>query len=141
MCARAHVVRDVVHQHAVKTRCIHHDDVIEALTSDRADDALHVGVLPRRSRRRTHFLNMHPVEGSRDVRKDRIAIVQWIPGCLALRKGVSQLLSRPCCCRMRGDRHVDDPSTVVGEYDEHEQQPKKVTVGTTKRSAAMIWLA
>jgi hypothetical protein len=25
-------------------------------------------------------------------------------GCLALRKGVSQLLSRPCCCWMRGDR-------------------------------------
>ena len=70
------LVHDVVHEHAVKPRCVDHDYVVDALAPDRADDALHVGVLPRRSRRRTHFLNMHPVEGSRDVRKDRIAIVQ-----------------------------------------------------------------
>ena len=41
---------------------------------------------------------------------------------------------------MLGDRDVDDPSAVVREDDEHEQQ-SDVTVGTTKRSAAMIWLA
>ena len=26
---------------------------------------------------------------------------------------------------MLGDRHVDDPSTVVREDDEHEQQPER----------------
>ena len=44
MCARPQVVRDVVVQHAVKALGVHHDHVIEALASDRADDALHVGV-------------------------------------------------------------------------------------------------
>ena len=74
------------------------------------------------------------------MRKDRIAIVEEIPGRLVLRKGVAQLLCRPCCCWMRGDRHVDDLSTVVGEDDEDEQQPEGDR-RTTKRSAAMIWLA
>ena len=44
MRSRAHVVRDVVCKHAVQSRRVHHDHVIEALASDRADDALHVGV-------------------------------------------------------------------------------------------------
>ena len=36
-----------------------------------------------------------------------------------------------------GDRHVDDPSAVVGE-DNEDEEPLNVTVGTTERSAAMI---
>jgi hypothetical protein len=39
-------------------------------------------------------------------------------------KGVAKLLCGPRRCRMRGDRHVDDPSAVVGEEDEHEEQPE-----------------
>ena len=31
----------------MQPRLVDHDDVIEALTSDRADDAFRVGVLPR----------------------------------------------------------------------------------------------
>ena len=85
MCARARVVRDVVRQHAVKARRVHRDNVIELLASDRADHAFHVGVLPRRSRRRSHFLNMHPLESRRDVRKDRA--VDWKRGVLAVAGG------------------------------------------------------
>ena len=65
-----------------------------------------------------------PFEGCRDMRKDRIAIVQEILGRLVLRKGVSQLLCRPCRCWMFGDRHVDDLSAVVRQDDEDEQQPE-----------------
>ena len=85
MCARARVVRDVVRQHAVKARRVHRDHVIELLASDRADHAFHVGVLPRRSRRRSHVLNMHPLESRRDVRKDRA--VDWKRGVLAVAGG------------------------------------------------------
>jgi hypothetical protein len=41
---------------------------------------------------------------------------------------------------MIGDRHVGDPSPVVREDHEDKKQPN-MTVRTTKRSAAMIWLA
>jgi hypothetical protein len=40
---------------------------------------------------------------------------------------------------MLGDRHVH-PSTVVPDEDQYKEQPE-CDVGTTKRSAAMIWLA
>ena len=65
-----------------------------------------------------------PFEGCRDMRKDRIAIVQEIPGYLVLWKSVAQLLCRPCRCRMLGDRHVDDLSAVVRQDDEDEEQPE-----------------
>ena len=48
MRARAQVVADVIGEHSVKPCRIHHDHVIRAFAPDRADDALHVGVLPRR---------------------------------------------------------------------------------------------
>ena len=38
------------------------------------------------------------------------------------------------------DRHVDDPTTVVRK-DHKDKKSRNVTVGTTNRSAAMIWLA
>ena len=44
MCSRQRVVRDVVLDHPVQSDCIHDDDVIEAFTSDRADDPFHVRV-------------------------------------------------------------------------------------------------
>ena len=48
MRSRLHVVRDVPNEHPLQSRRIHHNDVIEALTSERLDHALHVSVLPRR---------------------------------------------------------------------------------------------
>ena len=41
---------------------------------------------------------------------------------------------------MLGDHDVDDPSTVVREDDEHEEQ-LECDRWYDKRSAAMIWLA
>ena len=60
----------------------------------------------------------------RDVRKDRIAIVDQIPGRFVLRKGVSQLLCRPGRSWMPRDCHVDNSSPVVRQDDEDEEQPK-----------------
>jgi hypothetical protein len=44
MCARSHVVRGVVREHPLEPCRAQHNDVIEALTSNRADEALDVGV-------------------------------------------------------------------------------------------------
>ena len=65
---------------------------------------------------------MHSRDGGRHGRKDRIAIVQQILGRRILRKGVPKLLCGPGRGRMRCDGHVNDPSTVVPEDDEYEQQ-------------------
>jgi hypothetical protein len=87
--------------------------------------------LPRRSRRRSYLVDVHPFEGGRDMRKDRIAIVQEIVGCLVLRKGVSQLLCRPCCCWMRGDR-LRFPTS--GALRESEVRPTAGSSWTSRES-------
>jgi hypothetical protein len=125
MCARTHVVGDVCCEHPTKPRHVDGNDMIEALAPDRADDSLHVGVLPRRSRCRSNLLDVHPFESSRDVRKDGIAIVQDIPGRFVLWERIAKLLCRPGGCRVLGDGDVDDPSAVVRQDDEHEEQPER----------------
>jgi hypothetical protein len=55
-------------------------------------------------------------------------------------KGVAKWLCRPGRSRMIGHRDVDDPSALVFE-NTSTKRSRNVTVGTTKRSAAMIWLA
>jgi hypothetical protein len=101
------------------------EHVIEAFPADRADDALYVRVLPRRSLRRANRLDVHRRDGGRDVRKDRIAIVQEIPGRLVSREGVAKLLRGPSRGGMLGDGHVDDAATIVCEDDQYEQQPER----------------
>ena len=70
------------------------DQVIGALTSDRANDALDVGVLPRRSRSREDLVDLHRADGGHDVRERGIAVVQQVPRRLVLAKGVAELLGR-----------------------------------------------
>ena len=62
-CSR--VVGDVLVQNAPKAGSRQHDDVIEALASDRSDESFDVGVLPWGARRRQDFLNadgIHVIE-------------------------------------------------------------------------------
>jgi hypothetical protein len=68
---------------------------------------------------------MAGVSQGRDVGKHRIAIVQKMPGRVVFREGVAELLCGPGRGGMFGDRHVNDPSTVVREDDQDEQQPER----------------
>ncbi|MGH9385810.1 MAG: hypothetical protein ACRD2N_16150 [Vicinamibacterales bacterium] len=54
--------------------------------------------------------------------------------------GVPQLRRGPGRSGMVGVGHVDESSTLVPQADEHESR-RMVAVGTTKKSAARIWLA
>jgi hypothetical protein len=70
-------------------------------------------------------LRVHRGDGGGDLRKDRIAIVKQVSRRVILRKGIAKLLRRPRRCWMLGDRHVDEPSPVVREHDEHEKQSER----------------
>jgi hypothetical protein len=120
---RVHVVRDVVRENALEPVDAEYDYVIEALTANRADEALDVGVLPWRSRCRDDLANLHRADGGYDVCECGIAVVQQVTRRVVLGKGVAELLRRPCGRGMGGDGDMDDPSPVVREDDEHEQQP------------------
>ena len=47
-----------------------------------------------------------------------------IRGRLVVWEGVAKLLRRPGGCGMVGHGHVNDPSPLVGEDDEHEEHPE-----------------
>ena len=49
-------------QHTAQVTLIEDDDVIETFAADRADDALHIGVLPRGSRCSDDLLDTHRLD-------------------------------------------------------------------------------
>src|SRR5512143_3214874 len=62
MRSRLVVVLKVRRQHSAQVTLIEDDDVVETFAADRADDALDIGVLPRRSRRGDDLLDSHRFE-------------------------------------------------------------------------------
>jgi hypothetical protein len=69
-------------------------------------------------------LDVHVRDCGRDVGKRAIPILQEVGGSMVFGELVPQLLGGPRRGRMFGHRHV---------------QSRKVTVGTTKKSAAITW--
>ena len=51
-----------------------------------------------------------------------VAIVEQISRRLVPRKRFAHLLRRPRRRRMRGDRHVPDAASIVGEQHQHEHE-------------------
>ena len=59
MRARLLVVMKIASQSPPQRRLVPHNDVIQALAANRSDQSFHIGILPRRSRRRDHFFDPH----------------------------------------------------------------------------------
>lgn len=103
-------------------RFVEDDHVIEALAADRADQALHVGFLPGRPRRRKHLLHAYVLDLLRKiVAKDSVAISQEITRCRVPREPVAELLGCPLRCRVGRDIEVKDPAPIVSEHQEYVQ--------------------
>ena len=116
------IVDEVALQVAAQRALVPHDDVIEALAAKGTDHAFHERILPGRTRRCEHLVDVHLLGSTPKIRSiDSITIPddearRGVPGpCLA------ELLRGPRRRRMRGDVHVDDAATVVRQHDEHEQ--------------------
>ena len=72
--ARAVVVSGISGQDAAQVTLAEHDEVVETLPPDRADQPFDVSVLPRRSRSRWPITDAHALEASGDdLTIDRIA--------------------------------------------------------------------
>jgi hypothetical protein len=103
---------------------IEDDDVIQTFATDRADDAFHVGILPRRARCRADGREPQGFDGSTERWVEgRVAVVEEEPRVRVVGEGLAELLSGP---GGRGVlRHIDmqDAPPVVGEDDEHEENP------------------
>src|SRR5688500_18522873 len=125
MCAAPMIVGRKRLQVLVQAAFIKNNYVIEALATDRSNDALNVGSLPRRSRRRQYLLDSHGFHLFNKVMpEDPISIPQQIVRRGVPGKCLAQLVSGPFGSRMSCDREVNDAPALVSQNDKHVQDLK-----------------
>jgi hypothetical protein len=86
------------------------------------DEAFDKGILPRAAGGREDLLDLHALHAlTEGVTVDRIAIAEEIDGGGVVREAVHDLLGGPRSGGMLGDVEVEDPTPMVGEDDQHEE--------------------
>src|SRR5262249_22805243 len=116
------VVGEVADQDTAEVSLAEDEHVIQALPPDRADESLHERVLPRALRRGENFLDFHALHAMpKWLTVDAVAVAEEVGRGGLVREGVDKLLSGPDGGGMLGHVEVDDPSAVVSEHDENEE--------------------
>ena len=96
MWARAMVVIEVLTKNSNQMCLVQDDDVIKALATNRADQALDVSVLPRGARCRQHFLDSQIGDSrANEISVDPVAISDKESRCFIEGKRFGKLLRRP----------------------------------------------
>ena len=99
-----------------------HDDVVKALTPDRADDPLGIRVLPGATRGNDHLLDSQRADALLEhLPVDGVPVTEQIARGPAKGERFDDLLGGPRRCGMSRHVEVDDPPTLVTEHDEAEQ--------------------
>ncbi len=116
------VVGEVRGQDTSKMPLAEHDDMVQALTPQRANQALGEGVLPLAVRRGEDFLDAHALHAApKLLTVDCIAVAEQIGRCRVVREGIDDLLGGPKGGGVLGHVEMDDPSTMVREHGENEE--------------------
>src|ERR1700682_1316478 len=111
MGSRFVVILKVGRQHIAQVTLTEDNDVIEALPAHRANDALDVGVVPRRARCRDDLLDSHCLAAIAEGLPIRGATVPpQISGCCVPREGLCHLIREPDLAWVLSDIEVNDPS-------------------------------
>jgi len=98
------VIESIFLQDTLKMGLAPHDHVVKTLTSDRADCALDISVLPWRSRGDRAVANAHRPNPPREYLAISAVIVAYEKGRGRIPwKGFGDLVGQPMCCRVRGD--------------------------------------
>jgi hypothetical protein len=123
--ARAQVICEIEIQKAPQRRLVEHYHVVQALASNRADEALSVRILPRRLGRGEHFAHAHPPDsGPERLPINRIAIPQQIRGHITPRKRLDHLLCRPFRAGVGGDVEMEESPPLVRQHHEDIENSK-----------------
>src|SRR5208337_4096864 len=94
--------------------------MIEALSPNGTNPPLHVGSLPRGSRRGQHFVDAHVSHlFSEVIAEDSIAVAEQVARHLVKGKGLPQLLSRPLSGGVGRHIEVKNATPVMGQYQKH----------------------
>ena len=113
------VVLEVLTENSNQMCLVQDDDVIKALATNRADQALGVSVLPRGARCRQDFLDTQIGDSrANDISVDTVAISDQESRSFIEGKGFGKLLRRPAACRICRCIEVYDAAPIKTEDDE-----------------------
>ena len=121
MRAATFVICEIIPQDPSQSTLIEHDNVIQTFASNGPDQALHVGILPRGSRRSQDLLNTHPFCRLTELFTiNAVAVSQQVSWGVVPRECFQELSSRPCCSGVRGHSEMNRTSAVIVENHEDE---------------------
>jgi len=119
--ARLVVIGEIVGQDSAQVSFAEHENVIQTLAPDRADQAVGERILPGAVRCREDFVDAHALHAmAKLLAVHLVTVAQKIGGRGVARERVDDLLGRPGGGGMLGDVEVDDAPAMVGEHDEDE---------------------
>src|SRR5437016_5754168 len=100
-------------------------DIVQTFASNRANHALGIGALPRRSWRCDLLSDVqHPGLTRKSFAIDLVPIPDQIPRAVLRPARLDQLSPRPLCGRMLRDIEMPQPSPPVAQHHEHKQHSK-----------------
>ncbi len=105
---------------------VKHNNVVEALSANRADEPLDVSILPGASASGFDFFDAKADDTFlKRFAIDRVVISKQISRRVVIRKCLNDLLSRPFCGRMLGDIELEHTPTIVRKHHKHVEQTKR----------------
>ena len=112
-------------QDFAKVRFAQDHDMVQALSSDRADQPLDVAILPGRPRCRWSVPNTHGREASRyDVTIGGVPVADEVSGRVIPGEGLGDLTGDPFGRGVIGHAQRDQASSFMPQDDQDKQQPK-----------------
>jgi hypothetical protein len=122
---RLMIITEVRPQDPLQVALVEHNHMIETFSSNRSDQSLHEGPLPRIGWSRPGFFDPHCLHSLDEISPiDAILIPKQVARSGILRKSLDQLLPRPKGGGMRGDVEVDDLPSIVSQDNETEEDSK-----------------
>jgi hypothetical protein len=113
------VILKIRGQDSAQVTFIEDDDVIETFAADRAVDALHISVLPRRSRCSDDLVYRHRQDMiAEGLPICSVAVSQQKARCGVPGEGFGDLAGQPALCRVLADIEMDDFSSLIAEDDQ-----------------------
>ena len=116
------VVTEIGRKRSLQMSGIQNNEMIESVSTDRADEPLGVRILPRTSRRREHLLSTQGGDPLADcLAVHPIPVANETAGRIATGERFDDLLGGPGRRRMFGHIEMQHPSTLVLQHHEDEQ--------------------
>ncbi len=108
------IVREVARENSSQVGFVEHDDMVDALSADTADQAFNVRILPWRSWRRDDFFDAHVHDALAEVHAvDPVAVSEQEARRFVIRKGLDNLLACPTGSWMGRNVEMNDATAMI----------------------------